>query len=273
MSAIIEVRDGTQYWWDSPDIWVVPGNNPNGSPGQPVAGQPNFLWGRAHNAGDQPALGARVNFYWSNPATGVIRSNSTLVGTSFVDLYSGETKEVLCVIPWVPVVVNDGHECVVAEVVHAGDPLPFPIPDPFDPPMYRQVAQKNLTVLVSKKMMMVLPIQVAAPHRQEKHVRLSLEIGGTLGNEILVSLGLVAYRPAKCEAPRAGLSLQGGCDGKQDIQKELKVTLKPGFARAVYLKLWPADLPEGSYLLVRVIECHGDQVNGGMTYVLINREG
>jgi len=273
MSAIIEVRDGTPYWWDSPDIWVVSDNDPNGSPGQPVAGQPNFLWGQVRNTGDEPALGARVNFYWSNPVTGVLRSNSTLVGAAFVDLNPGETKNVLCVVPWVPIVVNDGHECVVVEVVYAGDPLPLPLPDSFDPPAYHQVAQKNLTVLLMNMTMMVLPIQVAAPRRQEKIARLSLEIGGTLHKESLVRAGLADYRPAKCEAPRAGLSLEGGCDSKQDVEKELKVTLKPGTARAVYLKLWPVDMPNRDYLLVRVIEHHGDRVDGGMTYVLINKEG
>jgi len=89
--------------------------------------------------GDQPANGATVNIYWSNPATSVLRSNSTLVGSAFVDLNPGETKEVLCVIPWIPQIVNNGHECVVAEAIHPSDPLAPPPGDAFDPPTYHQI--------------------------------------------------------------------------------------------------------------------------------------
>ncbi len=153
MSTILEIRDGDPHWWASPDIWVVPGEDPNGSPGQPVAGEPAYLWGRVKNKGEEPVSGARVNFYWSNPALGVLRSNSTPVGTAFVDLDPGEAKDVLCVIPWIPQIVNNGHECLVAELIHSSDPLPSPLPDPFEPPIHNQVAQKNLTVLSGAKKM------------------------------------------------------------------------------------------------------------------------
>jgi hypothetical protein len=128
MPVQLLIRDGDPHWWNSPDIWVVPGNDPNGAPGQPVAGEAAFLWARVQNTGKDPATGATVKFYWSNPAAGVLRSNSTFVGSAFVSLNGGETKEVLCVIPWIPVVVNNGHECLVAEVIHPADPLPSPLP-------------------------------------------------------------------------------------------------------------------------------------------------
>jgi hypothetical protein len=77
MAAKIQIRDGNP-WWLSQDIWVVPGDNPNGLPGRPIAGQTNYLWARTQNIGTLPISGANINFYWSNPATGVLRSNSTL---------------------------------------------------------------------------------------------------------------------------------------------------------------------------------------------------
>lgn len=279
MAAVLEVRDGAPYWWDSPDIWVVPGSDPGGPPGRPIAGAPSYLWARVHNKGDRTASGARVNFYWSNPATGVLRSNSTPVGAAFVDLGPGESKDVLCLAPWVPVVVNDGHECVVAEVIHPDDPLPTPLGDAFNPPEHHQIAQKNLSVIVASTMQ-VLPIQIAAPLRHQKQLRLTLEIGGAVGKEALARAGLGQYRPAKCAPPRAELSLRGGCADQpssdcHDAQgaKELAVALQPGTARAVYLRLWPAALPERGYLPVRVIAHAGERIDGGLTYILIGKEG
>src|SRR6218665_2877518 len=150
VSAQLEIRDGTP-WWLSPDLWVVPGDDPSGAAGSPIAGQNNYLWARVRNTGDRAVSMARVDFFWSNPATGVLRSTSQQIGSplphppppgqqkltslsptpargvlrstsqqigsSFTDLAPGETKEVLCVSPWVPVIVNGGHECVVAQLV------------------------------------------------------------------------------------------------------------------------------------------------------------
>jgi hypothetical protein len=84
----LEIRDGDP-WWMSPDIWVVPGDDPNGAPGQPIAGRDNYLWGRVRNTGATAASGIRVEFFWSNPATGVLRSNSTLVGYGYADVPAG----------------------------------------------------------------------------------------------------------------------------------------------------------------------------------------
>jgi hypothetical protein len=274
MSATLVIRDGDPHWWNSPDIWVVPGTDPNGSPGQPIAGERAFLWGRVHNTGDETAAGARVDFYWSNPATGVLRSNSTLVGSAFVDLDPGQTKEVLCVIPWIPQIVNNGHECVVAEVIHSRDPLPSPPPDEFDPPTYHQIAQKNLAVLAMKKTMMVVAIQVASPIRKEKLVLVTTEIGGTLDEQNLMQAGLENYRPAKYDSLRAGLSLDPGCDesGREPLETEVKLLVKPGTATAVYLKLWPHDMQPRTYVLLHIISRDEQRVVGGITYVLIKGE-
>jgi len=271
MPIRLEIRDGDPHWWNSPDIWVVPGNDPNGPSGQPIAGEPAFLWGRVHNTGDQAASGARVNFYWSNPATGVLRSNSPLIGSAFVDLDAGETKEVLCVIPWVPEIVNNGHECVVAEVIHPGDPLPTPLPDEFDPPTYHQIAQKNLVVLEMRESMMVMAIQVAAPIRKEKMLLVTTEIGGTLDKQILIQAGLEGYRPAKQVSLKVGLSPEPGCDelGKERMEKEVELAVKPGTVKAIYLKAWPPELEPRTYVLLHVIARDQERVQGGMTYIVI----
>ncbi len=274
MSTVLEIRDGEPQWWNSPDIWVVPGTNPNGPPGQPVAGQPAFLWCRVHNRGEQPASGAQVNFYWSNPATGVLRSNSTLVGSAFVDLNPAETKEVLCVVPWIPVVVNNGHECIVAEIIHPSDPLPLPESDAFNPPDHRQIALKNLTVLEIAKSMMVLPVQVAAPARQAKKLLIEIEIGGTLDKQNLIQIGLNDYRPAKCQSLYAGLSFEQGCDDmdEKELSKALEICLDAGTAKSVYLKVFPPRLNPKTYVLLHVISRSEKRVDGGITYIVIGAE-
>lgn len=274
MATQLVIRDGDPHWWNSPDIWVVPGLDPNGAPGQPVAGQPAFVWGRVRNAGEQAVSGATVNFYWSNPAAGVLRSNSTPIGSSFVDLVPGESKEVLCVIPWIPVIVNDGHECLVAEVIHSADPLPVPLPDAFNPPAYRQVAQKNLTVLAMKKSARVIPIQVAASPRIARSVTVTVEQGGELDRENLIQAGLKGFTPARVKGIKAGLSVEPGC-GEVDVQEKLRVELKPGAARAVYLHITPVEsLAPGTYHLIHVVSRQDKETDGGVSFILINaKEG
>lgn len=275
MPAVLTIYDGENpYWWNSPDIWVVPGNDPNNSPGQPIAGEPAFLWAKVHNIGDTTALGARVNFYWSIPTTGTFRSNSTLVGSSFVDLNPGETKETLCVVPWIPQVVNNGHMCIIVEIIHPDDPLPSPPPDEFHPPTYHQIAQKNLNVLIMKKSMISTVIQAIAPARKEKILHLMTEVGGTLDEQNLIQLGLKEYQITDYNIIETGLSLEPGCDeytGQKETNIELLV--KPGTSKAVYLKVWPIDLYPRTYVLLHLLaydELEG--VNGGITYVIVKAE-
>ena len=40
MAVELLIRDGSPDWWESPDIWVVPGTDPGGAPGTPVVGMP-----------------------------------------------------------------------------------------------------------------------------------------------------------------------------------------------------------------------------------------
>ena len=40
MAVALEIRDGNPWWYLSTDLWVVPGDDPDGTPGPPVAGSP-----------------------------------------------------------------------------------------------------------------------------------------------------------------------------------------------------------------------------------------
>jgi hypothetical protein len=221
MPAHITIRDGSPYWWASTDIWVVPGTDPNGAPGAPVAGQPAYLWAHAANSGNTVANGTRIDFYWADPSAQVVVGAANPVGSAFVDLdLDPAGQDVLCLVPWMPVIVNGGHECLLA-VAHApGDrnPIPDPLPNGyvFDPPAHDQIAQRNITVLTAGMLAAAMVISVRALPRQDKEAFISVEYGGELDQRQMALLGLdqMALRPAPQRAVQVELSLEPLCGGK-----------------------------------------------------------
>jgi len=272
MSVKLLIRDGDPYWYLSPDIWVVPGNDPSGSPGDPIAGQTAYLWARVANTGSTDANGVRVDFYWANPTLQVTRSNATLVGSAFADVPAGGTQEVLCLVPWVPVMVNDGHECLVAVANHAGDPLPSPLPDAFDPPTYPQVAQKNLTVLVATMHATMLTLTISGLQRADKSVILTTEMGGELSASTLASLGLRGFRPAKKPAVEVGLDRDRRCVGDKDAigKGKIELPVPRGTSTAVHVTVRARNLSENEYQLVQIVERSKDKVLGGLGLVVVS---
>src|SRR5579859_4220950 len=148
MPVILLIRDGTPNWWESPDIWVVPGTDPSGPAGTPIVGQIAYLWANITNQGDVDATQVQVDFWVANPSMQIRKSTSNHVGTAYADISAGMSQDVLCLVPWNVTLVNGGHECVVVEASSPADPLsPAPAdPDVLDAPTYRQIAQRNLSV-------------------------------------------------------------------------------------------------------------------------------
>jgi len=145
MAVQIEIRDGDP-WYLSPDVWTVPGDDPEGAPGMPVEGASCFLWAKVRNNGSTRAEGVTINYYWADPSAGFNRSTANFVGTSYTALDPGETRDVLCLTPWFPAFINDGHACILAEAfVPNVDPLPDSIE--FNVPTDRHVAQRNLSIV------------------------------------------------------------------------------------------------------------------------------
>lgn len=271
MSVQLLIRDGIPDWYLSPDIWVVPGSDPTASPGSPAAGETAYLWAHVANLGSSDANGVRLDFYWANPALQVTRSNATFVGSAYADLPAGGAQDALCLVPWTPVMVNGGHECLVAVANHGSDPLPNPLPDAFDPPTYRQVAQKNLTVLVAGGQAMSLILTVSGLLRADKRVTLTADVGGELDARTLAGLGLRGLRPAKRPRAEAGLDLEARCVGAKDpIGKDrLDLAVRRGTSTAVHLAVRAKGLPENEYELVRIVERDGDRVLGGLGFVVV----
>ncbi len=145
MGVSLEIPHGTP-WWQSMAIWTVPGDDPLGPPGPPVAGQPCYVWARVRNTGNTAVQNATVEFYWANPGVGFDRTTATRIGSSFVSLCYPDESDVLCLTPWIPAFVNGGHECLVVEVFHPTlDPLPPG--NAFRADTDRHVAQRNLSVI------------------------------------------------------------------------------------------------------------------------------
>lgn len=275
MSAHLLIHDSAPQWWLSPDIWVVPGNDPNGPPGSPIAGTPAYLWARVSNLGNVAANGTRIDFYWANPSAQMVVGVATPIGSAYADLAPGDTQEVLCLVPWKPVIVNGGHECVLAVAHGPGDdnPLPDPLPNgyAFDPPKHDQIAQLNLGVVAPGMMGMPLAVMVNAIGREDKRVTVSVDIGGKLDERTLAQLGYPKLQPARERHVQATLSLEARCCAQHDPtgKHTLEVHVPRGRSLPVFVTLHADQLPHDQYQLVHVTERRGDTLLGGVSYLVV----
>ncbi|MBT2869455.1 hypothetical protein JQK19_19710 [Chromobacterium violaceum] len=287
MPAHILIRDGSPHWWLSTDVWVVPGNDPNGAPGAPLSGQKAYVWAHVDNIGDADAQNVRIDFYWANPAGQMTAGAVNYIGAGYADLPADPKEamgqDVLCLVPWQVQIVNDGHECLLAVAHGAGDSNPIPDPLPasfsFDPPAHDQIAQRNLTVLDASKMAPMLRIAVNGLPRQDKRVRLTAEFGGELDQRQLQRLGLarLQLRPAPKPEVQVRLSLEPSCGGKSAGEKasdarvpSLAVSVPRGATVPVYLDIQASQLHPDHYQLLHIVE-HDDAGKplGGVSYVVI----
>jgi hypothetical protein len=276
MAVELWIDDGNP-WYLSPDIWVVPSDDPNDPPAMPFEGVSAYVWARVHNRGSTAVSNATVRYYWADPSTLITRASATLIGTSSASLAAGETKDVLCVTPWVPQFVNSGHECLVAEAFAPADPLPPNTPsDPFDVPGDRHIAQRNISVGKAAPMMMFIhPFVMGAGGRAGDRVvvrtrRAPLEtlkpLAALLGVDRLPEeapeLEEVGVRPYRCGEPVDEV-------GRPELDVELRPGERRGMALAVRV---PEKAPSGTGALFLVEQLAGEDVVGGIG-VLVLVEG
>jgi hypothetical protein len=275
MAIQLWIDDGNP-WYLSPDIWVVPGDDPNGAIGVPVVNEPAYVWARVHNRGTTAVTNATVRYYWANPSTMITPSNATPIGTSFVSLLPGETKDVLCLTPWTPVWINDGHECLIAEAFHASDPLPpRGSNDPFDPPNDRHVAQLNIGVAVARARIQTVVYCFAAGnaarlataevtlHARRAPMETLAQLTGHLGlgqlpreMEGIMEFGL---QPFRCGEQIEGVG-----------EPQLALRLKPGEQRGLALTIkLPEQRDPTSGALFLVEQFVRDHVVGGIGALVI----
>lgn len=269
MSVTLEIEDGNP-WYLSPNVWVVPGDDPEGPPGLPIVGANAYLWARVRNTGNTRVENATVKYYWANPSVGFDRTTANAIGTSFVTLEAGQTGDVLCLTPWQPVYVNQGHECILAEAFHPSlDPLPAVAA--FNVPTDRHVAQRNLSVVMASAKGFHFAFEIHNPGRKEK----TFAINATQGRienirNLLPLLGRNFKLPAKQgKVTRLGL-VSAVCpdleDGGQRSPKIKSLKVKP-HGRAGYTLVGNLD---GGAALIQVEQLEQERVVGGLSLLIIH---
>ena len=272
MAVVLEIPDGDPHWYLSPNVWAVPGSDPTGPEGAPVAGQSCFLWARVTNTGSTGVSNATVRFYWANPSVGFDRNSANLVGISYVNLNPGETAEVLCLAPWIPEYVNDGHECILAEAYHdSQDPLPATAA--FNVPTDRHVAQRNLSVVrIASKSFSFAFMIVNTQRNARKFVVRVRQTGLSKFKDIRKFLGKGFVIPEKEGKLVRSAFVDRLCPDKNDLdsgKKEITVKVE-GNARVG--KTLVGEI-EGPAALIHIEQLVDDTLVGGLAVlVLAGRE-
>ena len=272
MAVALEIRDGNPWWYLSTDLWVVPGDDPDGTPGPPVVGSPAFLWARVRNSGDTAVEDATVNFYWANPSVGFDRNTANPIGQAFVTLPAGGTNDVLCLTQWVPEYVNGGHECVLAEAFKPGvDPLPAT--PGFNVPTDRHVAQLNLSVAQAVRRRFHMAFEVHNPMRLARKFEVAARQGPVA--EVAERFRWVAALPEvgqEARAARLGF-LREPCPDPDRIESAggQRASLEVGPNGRIGLTL--TGVLDGPGAAAVHVEQHADgQLVGGLAVIVVARE-
>lgn len=272
MPAVLEISDGTP-WYLSPDVWTVPGGDPNGSPGLPREGEPCYLWARVHNTGDA-ADNVTLQFYWADPSTAFDRTSATPIGTSFTSFTGPGVNEVLCLTPWTPSWVNHGHECVLAEAFHPSDPLPAspasPVSSAFDVPTDRHTAQRNLNVIPAVNGAFQMFFVVRNSRRTPAKVALKVSPGSRRELEDAFPDLAKTWRLPDGEGKLTSVGLvDQGCLDVDEIRKttDRAVSLELG-ARATR-GYTVAGVIEGGPAVVHVVQSIDGVETGGITALVL----
>ncbi len=271
MAVQLEIRDGNP-WYLSADIWVVPGTDPTGAPGLPIAGETSFLWAHVRNNGNSRAQDATVNFYWANPAVGFDRTTANFVGSANVTLEPQQAADVLCLTPWQVVWVNDGHECVLAEVFHPSDPPP---PGPaFNVPTDPHVAQRNLNIVMAAKGMFHFAFEIHNPARVRRVVTIFAQQDDFgLLEPLLPTMGKGFQLPKEQGRIRQLGFVPQRCPGEDPLdgasEEKIEVELEPGARTGLSLV---GRLDEGGALVNVVEQADGYEV-GGLSVLVLPAEG
>lgn len=265
------VIDHGDPWWLSPNVWAVPVSNPDEpSPGElsVKTNQQYYLKAQVRNTETFRINNAQVNLYWANPALAITRGNAHLVGNAFVSVDGGQVAEVLCLSPWVPVFVNEGHECLVAEVA-VGTPSPADVLDGQNNP---RVAQRNLSVILIQGTSFHFAFEVCNLGRKEQVFAVNAQQADHEQLEAVVRLfGHDLKIPTKGSIQKLGF-VESPCPDADALTRAVP--------QIEHLKLGPSECSgysvvgelEGGAALVHVIQKREDRAVGGLSVIILHRE-
>lgn len=267
----LSIRDGDP-WWASPDIRVIDSPTSDTTILHPVAGTEHWVQARVWNRGADDESNALVKFYWANPAVGFTRDTANAIGTAYVSLRAGVDTWVLCLAPWVPSMVNQGHVCLLAEVIPHGGAAPstaqFTVSH--DP----RVAQRNVNLVTAqpRKMFFAVPISVMTPFPAITAMTVSARVGtrddlGRLLPDLREAEDVVEPR-------QLGL-VEATCPSEEQVERaqpKVRLRVQPGQQRMLSVV---GRVDDGQVAVVHVEQEFMDRpthCGGGVTVVVDNRE-
>lgn len=269
MAVELEIRDGDP-WWLSPNVWAVPGSNPEGSPGQPIAGTMTFLWARVRNNGSTTVDNAEVRFYWADPSAGFNRETAHFVGTSFISLSPGEVGDVLSLQPWVPEFVNGGHECILAEAFHnPSDPLPATLE--FNVPTDRHVAQRNITVLnADPKGFFHFNFNLVNAIRKQRKFFVSVDVGTADQIKPLLSTFDPGFELPELQGKLiAGRFVRDLCPSTEQLNERENPELEVEMEGKRKINRTLIGRVEGGAALLHILQKDGEHLVGGLSLLVL----
>lgn len=268
MAIELEIQDGSPHWYLSPDIWTVEDPSDN-SESAPVAGTPFFLKAKVRNGGSNSVTNATVKFYWANPSVGFNRNTANYIGQSFVSLDPNQVQDVLCLVPWVPEYLNNGHECVLAEAYHQNDPVSNPVS--FNVPTDRHVAQRNLSVEMALNDMFHMNFEIHNAFRVEQKFDVKAEQIGI--KDISEFNHFIRLIKGKKEGSIKNLEFSDtlcfdnnleSIDYKNSTKKDISID---GF-RTKHMAL--NGKISGDFVLINVSQSIDEKITGGLAVLIIN---
>jgi hypothetical protein len=179
-------------FWESPDIFVLPGVSPQDAPAIPTelggiaeAHADNTIYAQVWNLGQAAITAALVEFYWFIPTLGLTEGAENLIGFTFVDLGVHLRQIVKCPSAWQPPFMNGGHECLVVRISQpTTDPLGLP---PWDASQNRHIGQRNIHVITAAKAARkpTIGINVGPLFGESVHVNVSRATRGSPNSRVI----------------------------------------------------------------------------------------
>ena len=264
-------RPTSGVFWESPDVYIVPGVAPSAAPDVPsqlgqaaLAGQDNTLYAHVWNLGRGIAREVVVEFYWCNPALGFNPVGATLIGTTFTTLGargSGFCHQVVkCPVSWVPTFVNGGHECLLIRAWDvAADPMTTP---EWDASQNRHLGQRNIHAVPSGQSMPgQITLAVGPLFGQPAQVAVTRDQPTTMPWLQLHSMTRGAFPAGAPPTGLVGLGTPGG------LLDQTGVTVNAD-GQQVALGSSDSSPASGSAHVYRVTASQGGQVFGGYSVVV-----
>ncbi len=186
---------------------------------------------------------------------------------------AGEVREVLCLVPWVPVYVNNGHECVLAEAFHpTADPLPAtPV---FNVPTDRHVAQRNLDLVMAFKMnnmMISAPFSICNGQRTPREFQLSVRPGKIEDLRPLLKNTRKEMLPLTAKGKLVGAGfIDKLCPNERDMEQATPVVEAFKVNGQACAGLTLVGRLEGDAALVTIIQKADGHEVGGIAVLVLN---